>query len=64
MLAHVKSNTTSFWAHSFIKMLINTCLLSEQSKNTPKLKLDYLRDQYKSSKKRLLCFDYDVSKIK
>ncbi|KAI7892938.1 glycosyltransferase family 20-domain-containing protein [Mucor mucedo] len=59
LLAHVKSNTTSFWAHSFIKMLLHTCLLTEQAKNTPKLKLDYLRDQYRYSKKRLLCFDYD-----
>ncbi|CEI89466.1 hypothetical protein RMCBS344292_03821 [Rhizopus microsporus] len=60
LLAHVKSNTTSFWAHSFVKMLIHTCMLSEQSKNTPKLKLDYLKEQYQRSKKRLLCFDYDV----
>ncbi|KAG1429786.1 hypothetical protein G6F57_023090 [Rhizopus arrhizus] len=34
-------------------------MLSEQSKNTPKLKLDYLKEQYQRSKKRLLCFDYD-----
>ncbi|KAL7329095.1 hypothetical protein PS15p_207256 [Mucor circinelloides] len=59
LLAHVKSNTTSFWAHSFVRMLLHTCLLSEQSKNTPKLKLEYLRDQYRHSKKRLICFDYD-----
>lgn len=60
LLAHVKSNTTSFWAHSFVRMLMHKCLLLEQSKNTPRLKLDYLRDRYKYSKKRLLCFDYDV----
>ncbi|KAG0740386.1 hypothetical protein G6F62_007284 [Rhizopus arrhizus] len=59
LLAHVKSNTTSFWAHSFAKTLIQTCLLSEQSKNTPKLRLDYLQEQYQQSSKRLLCFDYD-----
>ncbi|CAO3702779.1 unnamed protein product [Rhizopus stolonifer] len=59
LLAHVKSNTTSFWAHSFVKTLIQTCLLSEQSNNTPRLKLDYLQEHYQRSNKRLLCFDYD-----
>ncbi|KAI8982541.1 glycosyltransferase family 20-domain-containing protein [Pilobolus umbonatus] len=59
LLAHVKSNTTSFWAHSFIRMLVRACLLSEQSKNTPKLKMDYLIDKYHKATKRLLCFDYD-----
>ncbi|EIE88419.1 hypothetical protein G6F55_007210 [Rhizopus delemar] len=59
LLAHVKSNTTSFWARSFLKMLIRTCLLSEQSKNTPRLPLDYLKTRYQQSSQRLLCFDYD-----
>lgn len=45
-------------------MLLHTCHLSEQSKNTPKLTLDYLREQYKYSKKRLLCFDYDVRSLR
>ncbi|KAI9485265.1 MAG: glycosyltransferase family 20-domain-containing protein [Benjaminiella poitrasii] len=59
LLAHVKSNTASFWAHSFVKMLIHTCLLSEQNNNTPILNLNYLQDQFRHAKKRLLCFDYD-----
>ncbi|KAI7904460.1 glycosyltransferase family 20-domain-containing protein [Cokeromyces recurvatus] len=59
LLQHVKSNTTSFWAHSFIKMLLHTYQLSEQNKYTPKLKLEQLQEHYLGAKKRLLCFDYD-----
>ncbi|SAL98687.1 hypothetical protein [Absidia glauca] len=59
LLDHVKKYTASFWAHSFIKALFHTYTLSEKSSNTPLLQLDHLLDRYKSSKKRLLCFDYD-----
>ncbi|KAI8353311.1 glycosyltransferase family 20-domain-containing protein [Choanephora cucurbitarum] len=59
LLAHVKSNTTSFWAHSFVRTLLHTYILTEQSKNTPRLESNYLLDRYRYSKKRLLCFDYD-----
>ncbi|KAI8366831.1 glycosyltransferase family 20-domain-containing protein [Radiomyces spectabilis] len=59
LLDHVKSNTASFWAHSFVKMLHHACTLSEQSSYTPLLNIDYLVSRYKFAKKRLLCFDYD-----
>ncbi|KAI8884369.1 glycosyltransferase family 20 protein [Backusella circina FSU 941] len=63
LLAHVKSNTSSFWANAFIKELVRACLLSEQSNYTPLIPLDYLKDKYKKSKRRLLCFDYDGTLI-
>ncbi|KAI8332220.1 glycosyltransferase family 20-domain-containing protein [Chlamydoabsidia padenii] len=59
LLDHVKKYTASFWAHSFIKALFYTYTLSEKSSNTPLLKMDHLLERYKTSHKRLLCFDYD-----
>ncbi|ORX62032.1 hypothetical protein DM01DRAFT_1379888 [Hesseltinella vesiculosa] len=59
LMAHVKKYTASFWAHSFVKTLIHTHALSEQTSYTPLLKLDYLMKKYTIAKKRLLCFDYD-----
>ncbi|KAI8970343.1 glycosyltransferase family 20-domain-containing protein [Mycotypha africana] len=61
LLAHVKSNTSSFWAQSFTKMLLHACALSEQSRHTPRLNVDYLLDRYRYSTKRLLCFNLDVT---
>lgn len=63
MLAHVKTHTASFWAESFIKLLEKSIAASEQSSHTPLLELDPLSNKYRDSKKRLLCFDYDVSDI-
>ncbi|KAI8097569.1 glycosyltransferase family 20-domain-containing protein [Halteromyces radiatus] len=59
LLDHVKKYTASYWAHSFIKSLFHTYTLSEQSSNTPLLKIDHLVQNYSTSQKRLLCFDYD-----
>lgn len=61
MLAHVKSHTASFWAKSFIHVLEESVAISEQSSYTPILDTSRLLKSYKESKKRLLCFDYDVS---
>ncbi|CDH50920.1 trehalose 6-phosphate phosphatase [Lichtheimia corymbifera JMRC:FSU:9682] len=59
LLDHVKSHTASFWAHSFIKLLVQSIASSEQTSNTPVLRMDYLLPAYQQSKRRLLCFDYD-----
>ena len=56
----VSSYTAEFWAQSFIKELVNSHSI-ERSSATPYLNTDLLIDKYKSSKKRLLLFDYDVS---
>lgn len=63
MLAHVKTHTASFWAESFIKLLEKSIAASEQSSHTPLLEINPLLNTYRNSKKRLLCFDYDVSSI-
>lgn len=60
MLAHVKKHTASFWAQSFINVLLESIAASEQSSFTPILETEAMLKHYTQSKKRLLCFDYDV----
>ncbi|KAG0175237.1 threalose-6-phosphate phosphatase [Apophysomyces sp. BC1015] len=57
LLAHVKSHTAAFWAHSFIKMLVHTT--SNQRGLTPLLDVEDMVHKYETANKRLLCFDYD-----
>ncbi|KAI9246504.1 hypothetical protein BDA99DRAFT_543294 [Phascolomyces articulosus] len=59
LLDHVKSHTASFWAHSFIKVLIQSIAITEQSSYTPLLTPEFAAEKYQQSKRRLLCFDYD-----
>ncbi|KAG2208980.1 hypothetical protein INT47_011120 [Mucor saturninus] len=59
MLDHVKTHTASFWAMSFVNVLEKSIAASEQSSHTPLLERNSLQKNYKKSKKRLLCFDYD-----
>lgn len=61
MLAHVKTHTASFWAKSFVKVLEKSIAASEQSSYTPLLEIEPLLNNYRQTKKRLLCFDYDVN---
>lgn len=63
MLAHVKTHTASFWAQSFVKVLQESIATSEQSSYTPILEKERLLTFYHGSRKRLLCFDYDVSGV-
>ncbi|KAI7858774.1 glycosyltransferase family 20-domain-containing protein [Circinella umbellata] len=57
LLDHVKSHTASFWAHSFIKVLIQSIAITEQ--DTPILNPEFAAEKYQQAKRRLLCFDYD-----
>ncbi|CAO3600305.1 unnamed protein product [Absidia cylindrospora] len=59
LLHHVKTHTAEFWAKSFIKRLIESRELSEQTSHTPLLKLEQFLPNYHCAKKRLLCFGYD-----
>ncbi|KAI9023589.1 glycosyltransferase family 20-domain-containing protein [Phycomyces nitens] len=59
LLSQVKSNTASFWAHSFVKSLNYTLALSELNNYTPLLNNEALVASYTKATKRLLCFDYD-----
>lgn len=60
MLDHVRTHTASFWARSFVNVLEESIAASEQSSCTPILDTACLLKKYRDSKKRLLCFDYDV----
>ncbi|KAI8149805.1 glycosyltransferase family 20-domain-containing protein [Fennellomyces sp. T-0311] len=59
LLDHVKSHTASFWARSFIKVLLQSIAISEQSSYTPLLRREYAAQKYNAAERRLLCFDYD-----
>ncbi|KAI8335975.1 glycosyltransferase family 20-domain-containing protein [Chlamydoabsidia padenii] len=59
LLHHVKTHTAEFWAKSFIKRLMESIELSDQSSHTPLLTLQHLLPEYQKAKKRLLCFGYD-----
>lgn len=61
MLDHVKTHTASFWAQSFVNVLEESIAASEQSSYTPILETTSLLKKYRESRRRLLCFDYDVS---
>ncbi|KAI8391219.1 glycosyltransferase family 20-domain-containing protein [Radiomyces spectabilis] len=57
---HVISHTAEFWAHSFVKQLVDCSQQqSLRSHSTPALDLDKLVHAYTNAKKRLLFFDYD-----
>ncbi|CAG8604108.1 9636_t:CDS:10 [Cetraspora pellucida] len=56
---HVTIHTAQFWAKSFIKELIHSLNINNQTNITPHLDVQLLLEKYKSSKNRLLLFDYD-----
>ncbi|KAI8374198.1 glycosyltransferase family 20-domain-containing protein [Radiomyces spectabilis] len=57
---HITLHSAAFWAESFVKQLVTTTQqLSLQSHSTPSLDKNKLLEAYKSSKKRLIFFDYD-----
>ncbi|KAI8099768.1 glycosyltransferase family 20-domain-containing protein [Halteromyces radiatus] len=59
LLYHVKSHTAEFWARSFVKRLMESIELSEQSSNTTLLTGEQLLPRYQKAKKRLICLGYD-----
>lgn len=57
---YVHENTASFWAHSFVKQLVEcTKNFSLQSQSTPALDPNSFMKAYQKAKKRLMFFDYD-----
>ncbi|KAG0742219.1 hypothetical protein G6F57_010744 [Rhizopus arrhizus] len=57
---HVTSRTADFWAHSFVKQLVTVSQQQDlQSHATPTLDNQKLLDDYRTSKKRIMFFDYD-----
>lgn len=60
---HVTDHTAEFWAHSFVTQLVSTSQQqSLQAKSAKEVDVQELLTAYKGAKKRLLMFDYDVSK--
>ncbi|RKO91617.1 glycosyltransferase family 20-domain-containing protein [Blyttiomyces helicus] len=55
---HVTSNTAAFWAQMFIREL-RSCNVPTGANPTPVLDTRLLLDRYRTSKKRLMLFDYD-----
>lgn len=56
----VRRNTSHTWANVLVKMLLGVVGAVGKARRTPELDLELLGDRYKSAKKRLLMFDYDV----
>ncbi|CAG8548967.1 12250_t:CDS:10 [Acaulospora morrowiae] len=59
LLKHVTSHTAQFWARSFIKELLSSLSIRDQTNVTPYLDIPTLLKKYKAAKRRLLLFDYD-----
>lgn len=60
LFKYVCENSAAFWAHSFVKQLVeSTKNFSLQSQTTPALKPEQFIEKYQPSKKRLMFFDYD-----
>ena len=60
---HVTSHTTDYWASSFVKQLLSTEIVKQQSNPTPYLDTNILLSSYNQSEKRLFLFDYDVNRF-
>jgi trehalose 6-phosphate synthase/phosphatase len=56
-------NTAQFWATSFIKELISTSKIPDQSNPTPTLNIDRTVSRFQQSKKRIFFLDYDVRPV-
>ncbi|KAJ3096221.1 threalose-6-phosphate phosphatase [Phlyctochytrium planicorne] len=59
LYSHVTSRTAEFWAKSFLKEVLKVSKIPDQSNPTPVLDFDHISERYRTSKKRLLMFDYD-----
>ncbi|KAI8065956.1 glycosyltransferase family 20-domain-containing protein [Gongronella butleri] len=59
LLHHVKTHTSAFWAHAFLKRLQESVAYVKQANHTRRLTLDVLLPAYKQCDKRLFCFGYD-----
>ncbi|OZJ02982.1 hypothetical protein BZG36_03144 [Bifiguratus adelaidae] len=60
LLSHVTTYNARYWAHSFVKQLVQQIrLLEEESNPTPLLDIDKMLTQWKEAKRRILFFDYD-----
>lgn len=60
LFEYVKEYSAAYWAKSFVKQLVeSTQNFSLQSQSTPAMSTDKFIQGYKTSKKRLMFFDYD-----
>lgn len=63
MFDHAKNNTSEFWAQSFVKQLQVIREQPFQFSRTPLLDYQNMQSNYQKAKKRIMFFDYDVSKL-
>lgn len=60
----VTTHTSHTWAAVLVKQLLGQMSGQGQARQTPYIPKEVLEGKYKSAKKRLFLFDYDVSKKK
>jgi trehalose 6-phosphate synthase/phosphatase len=61
LLDSVLGHTSSSWAHTILKQLLENVGGEHTAHQTPELDLAAMTTSYKNAKKRLMLFDYDVS---
>lgn len=59
----VTTHTSHSWAAVLVKMLLGQINKQNTARKTPYIPREKLKDHYRNAKKRLLLFDYDVSRI-
>lgn len=62
LLTSVKSHTSHTWAKTIVKQLLENIGGEHTAHQTPALDKSALQTAYKGAKKRLMLFDYDVSR--
>lgn len=60
LLGSVLGHTSSSWAHTILKQLLENVGGEHTAHQTPELDLATMTTSYKNAKKRLMLFDYDV----
>ena len=63
LLDSVLGHTSSSWAHTILKQLLENVGGEHTAHQTPGLDLAAMTTSYKNAKKRLMLFDYDVSQV-
>lgn len=58
----VSTHTSHTWAAVLVKMLLTQINQENTARQTPFIQKEQLVDHYQSATKRLLLFDYDVSR--
>jgi len=63
LLKSVTTHTSHSWAAVLVKMLLEQMNGQNHAKQTPYIPKELLQHRYRSARKRLLLFDYDVCAV-